>query len=229
MNNTSAIDCNLHGSLPVLNVHALLKEGTRALHGQLDHHPLVKPLLNIEATPHEMALSLSGFLRAHSALDGAGIPQRWRLLNVGYQERFFCEWLRADIRILCGNRKILTKMDDPAELLHLKSDAELFGSLYVVLGSAMGAVRIANILAQSHHFSVREVGFFKQLALSSSCFRVLMTQLQQRISSPHEADEVLQGAIKTFNLFIKSFDSVFDKNSAIAAHSLLNAVIPTSK
>ena len=234
MNNTSAYESNLHlhNALPVLNVHALLKEGTRALHSQLDHHPLVKPLLNIEATPHDMALSLSGFLHAYSALDGAGIPQRWRLLNVGYQERFFCDWLRADIRMLCGNRNILMQMDTSAELLNLKSEAELFGSLYVILGSAMGAVRIANILAQSPHFSIREVGFFKQLALSSTCFRVLMTQLQYRITTASEANEVLQGAVNTFNLFIQSFDSVFDESSAssnVAAYSLLNAPMPTIK
>lgn len=47
MSDTSAIEYNLHGSLPVLNVHVLIKEGTRALHSQLEHYPL---LHNIEDT-----------------------------------------------------------------------------------------------------------------------------------------------------------------------------------
>lgn len=198
-----------------LDIHTLLKQGTRGLHTELDHHPLVKPLLSTTSTSAEIAHSLRGFFHAYATLEQSGIAAEWRDLNLGYSEHSLSDLLRADMMALSGEPLPASSLRPP---LHFQHETELLGSLYVVLGSAMGATRIASILAQNPHASVRAVRFFQQLAQSAVCFRALMAELKQRVLTPQQADDILHAAQNTFTLFIHSFDRVLDDNGAIDSH-----------
>lgn len=200
-----------------LDIHTLLKQGTRGLHTELDHHPLVKPLLSTDSTPQEIALSLMGFLRAYAALEQSDVTARWRSLNLGYTEHSLSDLLKSDISALSGLEHSTPQVNLPSDL-HIQHETELLGSLYVVLGSAMGATRIASILALNPYLSIREVRFFKQLAQSAMCFRGLMAELKQRTLTPQQAEDILNSAKQTFTLFIHSFDSVLGEHGAIDSH-----------
>jgi heme oxygenase len=200
-----------------IDIHTLLKQGTRALHTELDHHPLVKPLLSTDSTPQEIAFSLMGFLRAYAALEQSDVTSQWRKLNLGYTEQCFSNLLQFDISALSGLEHNIPKVTLSTEM-SMQYETELLGSLYVVLGSAMGATRISSILAQNPYLSIRDVSFFKHLAQSATCFRTLMIELKQRTLSPQQADDILNSAKKTFRLFIHSFDCVLVEIGAIDSH-----------
>lgn len=128
--------------MPVADPPELLKrlrEGTRSAHRQLDHHPLLAPLVRPELALENYGSALAALLAPHASLeeiladfvDSANFPPRAHDLahDLAVLERAPCT-LGAAVPVFW-------------------SPAEKIGALYVIEGSGLGAVVIARQLRQS--------------------------------------------------------------------------------
>ena len=120
-----------------------LHTAIRAPHHQLDHHPLLAPLVREPLTTESYARALSALHGAQSLLESQA---SCGLVNFKLDYPFMARLsaLEADLARL-GERPLPCRATRPP----LRHSAELIGLLYVLEGSRMGATVIARCLQRS--------------------------------------------------------------------------------
>ncbi|MBF0255442.1 MAG: biliverdin-producing heme oxygenase [Gammaproteobacteria bacterium] len=119
-----------------------LRNATREAHRQLDHHPLLRPLLSAEPDAQTYAHSLAALHGPLAWLEQQIAQQAPDHPDIGYQARTWA--LEQDLTQLCHSPIAYL-----GPRIRLEGRAELIGSLYVLEGARLGGQTIARKLQQT--------------------------------------------------------------------------------
>jgi heme oxygenase (biliverdin-IX-beta and delta-forming) len=139
----------------------ILRSTTRQAHQQLDHHPLLVPLLRADLTQAQYAQVLLAMLWMHAPLQSSLLAALQRH-DMSYALSDRPTWLRQDLAqfAIDGDVALVKLGNWPAP--DLDSPAAVIGALYVLEGSSLGGRFIARQLAASLGLNAENGGRFFQ-------------------------------------------------------------------
>lgn len=177
-----------------------LRQASRQDHHELDHHPLLAPLVrdDLDRTAYVRALAaLSGAQAAAEGAAAAALPR----LAPDYPWRSRLAALRADLAELGGGETIW-RGDIPAP----DSPGQLLGLLYVLEGSRLGARVIARQLAR--HLADAPNRYFAGETVDWERFRTWAESLD-----PQLPDQAAAAARAWFDLYRRHLDACLEQQS----------------
>lgn len=125
------------------NLHAALRNATKALHDELDHHALLAPLLRKSLTRQQYGEALMALHGIFAVLEEAVWDPATRA-GFDYRDRRKTPAMEADLREL-GHEFSPSRIS----ILPPRSIGALTGMLYTLEGSTLGAQAIARQLPRS--------------------------------------------------------------------------------
>jgi heme oxygenase len=178
------------------SLQSRLKQETRAAHERVE---LAFDLSSVTGQVETYTTALaamygvySGIWRelarlSHNTIDGAGREVAARL-----------ERLREDLRVFG-----IVASSSPAEYFTLEDSDEALGCEYVMRGSALGGLviltrAVANLKVTEQHGGQF---FYGDGQATKALWSAFMDRLSHRNAQGPEADRIVRGAIKTFELF----------------------------
>lgn len=125
---------------------AALRSATRQAHHQLDHHPLLAPLLRADLTLAQYRQVLLAMAWVHTPLQSA-LRIALKRLGLAYPLSDRAAWLAEDFAWLGGDARSELAGLAPWPVPDLATPAAIVGALYVIEGSTLGGKVIARQLA----------------------------------------------------------------------------------
>ncbi|MGL4574122.1 MAG: biliverdin-producing heme oxygenase [Burkholderiaceae bacterium] len=186
-----------------VSIRAVIRERTHSQHQRLDSHPVMAALMSQSAGKQEIALALAAMLGAHRALEtkfGTRLTALCSELGIGLFSPSTV--LRADLAQIAPSHSELTQQITWT----CEDKAALLGVLYVLIGSSLGSKQIAAQLQMHSDPAVRSVSYFAAASRGAVAFRPLIEAMEQRLSKPVDAEQALQAARNTFEVFIHAMD-----------------------
>ncbi len=119
-----------------MTLHERIREATRTAHRQLDHHPLLAPLVHDGLTLEQYSRSLVALHGIYAAIESA-VEDTALAAGFDYAARRKVPAMEADLAALqCSPRPSAIRIAPP------RSNSELIGRLYPLEGSTLGAAVI---------------------------------------------------------------------------------------
>jgi heme oxygenase (biliverdin-IX-beta and delta-forming) len=185
----------------------LLKAHTSTAHGLLEAR---LNLIDEDSDRHRYAAVLEGFYRFFlpferflSSRAQTGAPAALFYLR----DRCKTDWLRFDL-VQLG---LQPSEPRPIDFKRFESAGRLWGALYVIEGSSLGARVITKFLQSHLGLDASSGGRFHEGygAATAANWRLFLDRLQSAVDSGEaDLDEVLEGALQMFHLLLLHFDNV---------------------
>ncbi len=186
----------MSSSRPPLAGH--LRQATRSIHRQLDHHPLLARLLGDDLDNEDYAAALAALHGPQAILEDTVRP---RLEAIGMSGRFCPRLgrLEADLIDLGLSPLPLRRPD-----LHIENEAELVGTMYVLEGSRLGGALILRHLKRRLPRAPRRFFAVDDDSGRWKAFWALATSLNPEASPYRQATAA---AIRAFTLYLDHLDA----------------------
>jgi heme oxygenase len=187
----------------VSSFHEHLREQTRALHRQLDSHPLMRSLVSRAPEREAYTLALRALASALQALEASvGEFEDRGQFSGHYQFAPRMPALRADLNRL-GQAPGASLRPPP----RFPSMTSLAGALYVMEGARLGGEFIAQRLKSAEGESMPCTFFAGDALPAQHRWQVFLAWAQEAVE-PAKLTEASQSAKNTFQFFLDCFDSV---------------------
>lgn len=196
-------------SLAAISDDPLCAVGTEGIRGRLrvttaaDHHALDERLsqLDLTTTAHYrrfLCASAAALLPLEEALENAGVA----LVIDDWAERRRTEAICADLADLDGT---IVAMGLPMRSLDRPA---LFGTLYVLEGSRLGAAYLLRVVTASADPRVRSATRYLRHGAGRGLWRSFLAQLAREDANPDDEERMIVSARETFAMFAKAMAAV---------------------
>lgn len=183
------------------NLHAALRKATKDLHGELDHHPLLAPLLRKSLTRRQYGDALGALHGIFAALEEA-VWDAATQAGFDYRARRKILAMEADLREL-GQGLHPCRISIPAP----QNMGALIGMLYTLEGSTLGAQAIARQLPRSDAWPL-PIRYFSGYGDQTLARWQAFWDFADRVCPAEAADEACMAAVLAFEAIKRHLDEV---------------------
>lgn len=185
-----------------------LRVSTREAHARLDNHRYALALMQRDTDTRHIEGALLAFYLAHQHLASrwprstlvAACPAVAPALSAQHHLEADCSLLNVRSNTMTANSAIRPSSD-------VVDYATALGVCYVILGSTMGATKIASVLAEHSDTRVRQIAYFRELSNSRGDFHEFCHLLDHSLTTPDALGRATVAANQTFACFFESMNN----------------------